>query len=161
MYHVRYMSAPSASSGSSGTALRKRLRTQRGLKATVKWNSALADSALEDWTLVAPPPVRSPSRVVGLACGYCPRHRHARQRAVRERVICKNHTRGAPGPCAPVLSSHALLSVFHSLSLFYPYVAGFTAIVGKRREHLTVAAFRLTPPPHWHYCSPGRCTCRV
>ena len=41
------------------------------------------------------------------------------------------------------------------------YVAGFTAIVGKLGEHLTVAAFRLAPPPHWHYCSPGRCACRV
>ena len=41
------------------------------------------------------------------------------------------------------------------------YVAGFTAIVGKLGNHLTVAAFRLAPPPHWHYCSPGRCACRV
>ena len=21
--------------------------------------------------------------------------------------------------------------------------------------------FRLAPPPHWHYCSPGRCACAV
>ena len=42
---------------------------------------------------------------------------------------------------------------------FSQYVAGFTAIVGKWREHLTVAAFRLAPPPHWHCCSPGRCAC--
>ena len=41
------------------------------------------------------------------------------------------------------------------------YVAGFTAIVGKCRKHLTVAAFRLAPPLHWHYCSPGRCACGV
>ena len=41
------------------------------------------------------------------------------------------------------------------------YVAGFTAIVGKRRDQITVAAFRLAPPPHWHYCSPGRCACGV
>ena len=41
------------------------------------------------------------------------------------------------------------------------YVAGFTAIVGKLGEHLTVAAFRLAPSPHWHYCSPGRCACEV
>ena len=37
----------------------------------------------------------------------------------------------------------------------------FTAIVGKRREQITVADFRLAPPPHWHYCSPGRCACEV